>query len=255
MVKFLHIITVLVTLVGLASGCSILGEKDETADWTAETFLNTAQDYRDAGNWEQAIDYYRKLEGRFPYGTFAEQAQLDIAYVYFKSDQAALAIASADRFIQMHPVHPNVDYAYYLKGLAGFQPSAGLFSTLTGSDPSARDIEPVREALGAYRELVKRFPDSRYAPDARKRLIQIVNILAMHDVGVARYYYSRGAYVAAVNRAKHVLETYQTAAATEQALAVMADAYGKMGLAGLQEDALRVLRLNYPQSVFLPENS
>lgn len=255
MAKCLQFHTVFAILVCLASGCSILDEKDETADWTAEIFLQTAQEHRDAGNWEQAIDYYRKLEGRFPYGAFAEQAQLEIAYAYFKSDQPALAITSADRFIQMHPVHPNVDYAYYLKGLAGFQPSGGFLSTITGSDPSTRDTEPVREALNAYRELVKRFPDSPYTPDARKRLVHIVNVLAMHDVGVARYYYSRGAYVAAVNRAKHVLETYQTAAATEQALAVMVDAYGKMGLAGLQNDALRVLRLNYPQSVFLPENS
>jgi len=165
-----------------------------------------------------------------------------------------LAIAEASRFIQMHPVHANVDYAYYLKGLAGFKPERGLLSAITGNDPSAHDTGPIRDAFDAYRELVTRFPNSTYAPDASKRLVEIVNVLAMHDVQIARYYHARGAHVAALNRAKQVLETYQTSSAVEHALAVMIKAYKEMGLAELGHDAERVLRLNYPHSSYLTEN-
>ena len=249
--RFALIILLLASLVG---GCSLLEDEDETLNWTAEMFLQAAREQAEGEYWEEAITYYRKLQGRFPYGVFSEQAQLEIAYVYYKSNRPALAIAEADRFIQMHPVHANVDYAYYLKGLAGFKPERGFLSAITGSDPSAHDTGPVRDAFDAYRELVTRFPNSTYAPDAKKRLVEIVNVLAMHDVQIARYYHARGAHVAALNRAKQVLETYQTSSAAEHALEVMIEAYKEMGLAELGHDAERVLRLNYPHSSYLPEN-
>jgi outer membrane protein assembly factor BamD len=249
--RFALIILLLTSLVG---GCSLLEDEDETLNWTAEMFLQAAREQAKGEYWEEAITYYRKLQGRFPYGVFSEQAQLEIAYVYYKSNRPALAIAEADRFIQMHPVHANVDYAYYLKGLAGFKPERGFLSAITGSDPSAHDTGPVRDAFDAYRELVTRFPNSTYAPDAKKRLVEIVNVLAMHDVQIARYYHARGAHVAALNRAKQVLETYQTSSAAEHALEVMIEAYKEMGLAELGHDAERVLRLNYPHSSYLPEN-
>ena len=249
--KFALVILLLTSLTG---GCTLLEEQDETLNWTAEMFLQAAREQAEGEYWEEAITYYRKLQGRFPYGTFSEPAQLEIAYVYYKSNQPTLAIAEADRFVQMHPVHANVDYAYYLKGLAGFKPDRGLLSAITGSNPSAHDTGPIRDAFDAYRELVTRFPDSTYAADANKRLVEIVNVLAMHDVQIARYYYARGAHVAAVNRAKQVLETYQTSSAVEHALAVMIQAYKERGLVELGHDTERVLRLNYPDSSYLAGN-
>ena len=249
--KFALVILLLTSLTG---GCTLLEEQDETLNWTAEMFLQAAREQAEGEYWEEAITYYRKLQGRFPYCTFAEQAQLEIAYVYYNSNEPTLAIAEASRFIQMHPVHANVDYAYYLKGLAGFKPNRGLLSVITGSNPSAHDTGPIRDAFDAYRELVTRFPDSVYAADANKRLVEIVNVLAMHDVQIARYYYARGAHVAAVNRAKQVLETYQTSSAVEHALGVMIIAYRKMGLVEMRHDAERVLRLNYPDSRYLTKN-
>jgi len=234
----------------LAGGCANL-EADKTANWTVEHFLAEGRSKLQDGKWEEAITTYQKLLGRYPFGSHAEQAQLDIAYAYYKNGERPLAVATADRFIQMHPTHPRVDYAYYLKGLAGFQPPSGIFSRITGDSPSERDISPVREAFDAYRELINRFPDSHYASDARERLVHIINVLAMHEVNIARYYYSRGAFVAAVNRAKRVLEIYQSSAVVEHALGVMLDAYRKMGFADLRADTARVLKLNYPGSRYL----
>ena len=235
----------------LMTGCAMLEEQDKTASWTAEQFLSAGQKQMAAGDWVGAIDTYKRLLGRFPYGRNAEQAQLDTAYAHFKNDEPALTVAAADRFIQMHPTHPNVDYAFYLKGLALFEPSDSLFDSLSGYNPANNDIGPVREAFVAYRELISRFPNSRYAPDARKRLIYIINVLATHEIEVARYYYAMGADVAAVNRARSVLETYRNSSAVEDALGVMVKAYARMGLSELHSDAVRVLKLNYPDSRYL----
>jgi len=235
----------------LMTGCAMLEEQDKTAGWTADEFLSAGQKQMAAGDWVGAIDTYKKQLGRFPYGRNAEQAQLDTAYAHFKNDEPALTVAAADRFIQMHPTHPNVDYAFYLKGLALFEPPDGLFDSLSGYNPANNDIGPVREAFIAYQELISRFPNSRYAPDARKRLIYIINVLATHEVEVARYYYAMGADVAAVNRARSVLETYRNSSAVEDALGVMVKAYARMGLSELHNDAVRVLKLNYPDSQYL----
>ena len=235
----------------LMTGCAILEGKDKTAGWTAEEFLSTGQKQMSSGDWVGAIETYKKLLGRFPYGRSAEQAQLDTAYAYFKNDEPALTVAAADRFIQMHPTHPNVDYAFYLKGLALFEPPDSLFDSLSGYNPANNDIGPIREAFVAYQELISRFPNSRYAPDTRERLIYIINVLAIHEVEVARYYYAMGADVAAVNRARSVLETYRNSSAVEDALGVMVKAYARMGLDELHHDAVRVLELNYPDSPYL----
>ncbi|MDP6950089.1 MAG: outer membrane protein assembly factor BamD [Arenicellales bacterium] len=235
----------------LGTGCAILEEKDETADWTGEQFLAAGHSQMAAGDWPAAITTYQKMQGRYPYGRNAEQAHLDMAYAYFKNDEPALTVAATNRFIQMHPTHPNVDYAFYLKGLALFEPPDSLIGTLTGENPANHDISPVREAFVAYRELVSRFPESRYAPDARKRLVYIINVLAVHEVDVAHYYYALGANVAAVNRARLVLETYRNSPAVEHALGIMIKAYARMGLVDLQADTLRVLTLNYPDSEHL----
>ena len=246
----LRAILIAIPLLVLA-GCSILEVKDETAGWSADDFLNAGQAQMASSDWPGAIATYRKMLGRFPYGRNAEQAQLDMAYAYFKNEEPALAVAGADQFIQMHPTHPNVDYAYYLKGLSLFEPPGGWIDAISGVNPANNDIAPVREAFSVYQELITRFPDSRYAPEARKRLIYIINVLAIHEVEVARYYYLMGADVAAVNRAKYVLETYRNSSAIEDALGVMLKSYSRMGLTELRDDAERVLRLNFPDSRYL----
>ncbi|MGA1695546.1 MAG: outer membrane protein assembly factor BamD [Arenicellales bacterium] len=240
-----------IAIIGALAGCSVLEVQDETAGWTADEFLDEGQKHMAASDWPSAIATYRKMLGRDPNGQNAEQAQLDMSNAYLKNHDRALAVSGADQFIRMHPTHPNVDYAFYLKGLALFRPPEGWIDTLSGVNPASNDIAPIQEAFLAYQELITRFPDSRYTPDARRRLIYIVNVLATHDVQVASYYYGLGADVAAVNRARSVLETYPSSSAVEDALGIMMKAYARMGLADLRDDTARVLRLNFPESRYL----
>ncbi len=233
--------------------CASTPKPDETADWPMDRLYDTAKSAMRGGDFESAIALYQSLESRFPYGRYAEQAQLDIAYAYFKNDQPELALAATDRFIRLHPTHPNVDYAYYLKGLISFTAGdTSIIDRLTGGlSASDQDPQAAREAFDAFRDLVTRYPDSRYAEDGRQRMAYLLNTLAEQDLNVARYYMKRGAYVAVVNRSKHVIENYQSTPAVEDALGMMAIAYREMGMMRLQDDTLRVLRLNYPESRYL----
>lgn len=231
----------------LLTGCGFFGEKeDKTRNWTAVRLYNEAKSQMENGNFETAIDYYEKLESRFPFGVYSQQAQLDVAYAYYKYDEPASAIAAADRFIKLHPRHPNVDYAYYLKGLVHFSEGKGLLDRFLPRDRSRRDPGAARQAFDAFSELVRRFPDSKYAEDAAQRMVFLKNTLAQHEVYVANYYMRRGAYVAAANRARYVVENYQRTPAVPDALLVMAKAYKVMGLNDLATDAMRVLKHNYP---------
>ena len=178
------------------------------------------------------------------------QAQLETAYAYYKSGEQALAIAAADRFIKLHPNHPHVDYAYYLKGLVNFNEDLGLLAGLANQDLSERDPKGAREAFDSFRELVTRFPDSRYAEDSRQRMQYLVNSLAQHEVHVARYYYRRGAYVAAINRAQTAVKNFPQAPANEEALFLLVKSYDALGMTDLRDDSERVMRLNYPDSVY-----
>jgi outer membrane protein assembly factor BamD len=239
-------------LLALLSGCGLLpAEGDPTEGWSASRLYSEAKEELNSGNYQNAVKLYEKLEARYPYGRYALQAQLEIAYAYYKDGETASAINAADRFIKLHPNHPNVDYAYYLKGLVNFQSDLGIFSALGGDDFSDRDPKAAREAFEAFRELVTRFPESRYAADARARMNYLVNALASHEMHVARYYLRRGAYVAAANRAKYVLENYPQAPALEEALAIMVRAYDALGMPKLRDDARRVLEQNFPGSVYL----
>jgi outer membrane protein assembly factor BamD len=233
-------------------GCGLLPEVvDETAGWSAQKLYATAKDELASGNYERAIKLFETLEARYPYGRYAQQAQLEVAYAYYKDNEPISAIAACDRFIKLHPNHPNVDYAYYLKGLANFNEDLGLLGQLVDQDLSERDPRAAREAFEAFKELVTRFPDSKYTPDATARMKYLVNALAANEVHVAKYYLKRQAWVAAANRAKEVLKTYPQAPATEEALAILAVAYDKLGLADLRDDARRVLALNFPNSRYL----
>ncbi|MFA5082942.1 MAG: outer membrane protein assembly factor BamD [Hydrogenophilaceae bacterium] len=246
-----RILAVLLALT-LLSACSLLPEQiDETKSWSASKLYTTAKENLDDGNYTEAIKYFEKLESRYPYGPYAQQAQLEVAYAYYKDNEPVSAIAACDRFIKLHPNHANVDYAYYLKGLANFIEDTSLLAVLGDQDMSERDPQAAREAFQAFKELTTLFPNSKYTPDAQARMRYLVNALAYHDVHVARYYYKRGAYVAAVNRGKYVLEHYQQTPALEEGLAIMAKSYDKLGLNDLRDDTLRVLQKNFPNSPWL----
>ena len=232
-------------------GCGLLPEvADETAGWSAQRLYAEAKDQLNSGNYERAVKLYETLEARYPFGRYAQQAQLEIAYAYYKDNEPISAIAAADRFIKLHPNHSHVDYAYYLKGLVNFNDDLGYLGKLVEQDLSERDPRAMRDAFLAFKELVTRFPESKYAPDSTARMKYLVNALASHEVHVAKYYLKREAYVAAANRAKEVLKTYPEAPAMEEALAVMIVAYDKLKLTDLRDDTQRVLTLNFPNSKY-----
>src|SRR4249919_2451759 len=236
-------------LLGLAvilAACSNEDKYDETREWSAEKLYREAKDELNGGNYKKAIGYYEKLEARFPYGKLAQQAQLEIGYAYYKDKDAVSALAAADRFIKLHPNHPNVDYAYYLKGLVNFNEDMGLLGGISGQDMSERDPKAARESFEAFKEVVTRFPESRYTPDSMARMRYLVNAMATNEVRTAEYYLRRTAYVAAVNRAQFVLANYQQSPMIEEALIVLVKAYDALGLSDLRDDSARLLKLNFP---------
>ena len=239
-------------LVGLIAACSSLGNPDdETVNWSAQRLYGEAKDAMSGKDWAKAIKYLEKLEARFPYGRYAQQAQLELGYAHWKDGERASAIAAVDRFIKMYPNHANVDYAWYLKGLINFNDQYGMFSQLTTPDMSDRDPKSTRESFAAFKEVVARFPDSRYAADAAARMRYLVNALASHEVHVARYYMKRGAYLAAANRAQYAIQHYAQAPALEEAVFVLVLAYDRLGMNDLRDSADRVMRKNFPDSRYL----
>ena len=238
-------------LATLIAGCGLLPEvKDETIGWSANKLYAEAKQALNEGSYDKSIKYFEKLESRYPYGRFAQQSQMDIAYAYWKNDEAPSAIAACERFIKLHPNHPNVDYIYYLRGLVNFNEDLGLLGAISQQDMTERDPKGARESFDAFRELVTRFPESKYTPDAILRMKYLVNALASLEVHVARYYMKRQAYIAAVNRAQFALKNYPEAPATEEALFIMVKAYDLMGMNDLRDDSERVMRMNYPNSVY-----
>lgn len=236
----------------LVAGCGTFGETaDETKDWSVSKLYAEARSELMGANYAAAIKLYEKLEARFPYGRYAQQAQLEVAYAHYKEREPALSIAAADRFIKLHPNHPNVDYAYYLKGLANFNDDQGWIFVISRQDMTERDPKAAKDAFEAFKDLVQRYPQSKYAQDAHARMAYLVNALASHEVHVARYYLKRGAFVAAANRAQSSLLTYPQAPANEEALLIMVQAYDAMGLTELRNDAERVMKKNFPDSRYL----
>ena len=235
----------------LVAACGLLPDTDETKGWSAEKLYAEAKDNLNSRNYEQAIKYYEKLEARYPYGRYAQQAQLEIAYSYYKDNEPAQAVTAADRFIKLHPNHPSVDYAYYLKGLANFTEDPGWTGYISEQDMTERDPKAAREAFESFKELVTRFPESRYMPDSVARMNYLVGALASHEIHVARYYMKRKAYVAAANRAQYALKTYPRAPANEEGLVILVAAYDALGLNELRNDAERVMTKNFPDSKYL----
>jgi len=249
-----YILVLIFTL--LLNGCAIFGaptEVDDTKGWTAERIYDEGADKMSKKEYDKAIVYFGKLESRYPNGRFATQAQLEIAYAQYKKQEPVLCVAAADRFIKLHPNHPNIDYAFYIKGLAVFN-DRGLIDKLIKQQISDRDPRSLRDSFATFKELLTRYPNSKYAKDATQRMVYLANSLAEHELHVARYYMKRQAYIAAINRAQYVLENYPQSPSLEEALIIMISAYDLMGLNDLKADTLRILKTNYPDSVFLGKN-
>jgi outer membrane protein assembly factor BamD len=234
-------------------GCAIFGdptELDDTKGWQADRIYQAGEASMIDKDYDRAIGYFQKLESRFPHGVYATQAQLEIAYAHYKKQDPISCVAAADRFIKLHPNHPNVDYAYYLKGLASFN-ERGMIEKATAQEISDRDPKTLKLSFAAFKELTERYPKSRYFKDATQRMVYLVNTLSQGELHVARYYMKRQAYLAALNRAKYVLEYYPNSNAVEEALVISISAYDYMGLTDLKDDAIRVLKTNYPQNPLL----
>ena len=239
-----------VLLAALLAGCGGSLE-DETIGWSAQRLYGEAKDAMASKDWARAIRYLEKLEARYPYGRFAQQAQLEVAYAYWKDQERASAIAAVDRFIKMYPNHQNADYAWYLKGMINFNDQYGILSQLATPDMSDRDPKSTRESFSAFKEVATRYPDSRYAQDATARMRYLVNALASNEVHVARYYMKRGAYLAAANRAQYAIQHYPQAPAIEEAVFVLVLAYDRLGMNDLRDSADRIMRTNFPDSRYL----
>ncbi len=239
------------------TACDTLRQKQDEDDpdsWSVERLYEEAKNELGDSNWDSAIEFYSRLETRFPYGQYAEQAQIEKAYAHYKNAEPELATVTVEQFIRLYPTHPKADYAYYLKGLINYNEDHSFMGRVTGRDDlSDRDPERARNALAAFRDLVRRYPDSRYTGDAERRMAHLRNALAQHDLNVAKYYERRGAWVAVINRAKYVVENYETTPTVEDALGMMVRAYRQMGMENLATDTERVISSNFPNSSYLTQ--
>ncbi|MBK9160551.1 MAG: outer membrane protein assembly factor BamD [Nitrosomonadales bacterium] len=230
------------------TACSLLEPlpdgSEQTRQLSAAEIYNTGKAALNEGDYSIAIKHFESLQARFPYGRYAQQAMLETAYAYYRQGEPEPSISAADRFIKQYPNDPHVDYAYYVKGLANFNGEIGILKSLGGQDPTERDPRAAQESFNAFKDLVTRFPDSKYAPDSRLRMQYLVNALAKYELHVARYYLRRGAHIAAANRAQGILSQYPNSPSTRDALQVMVQAYDALGMTDLRDDAKRVLAKN-----------
>lgn len=240
--------TLLMGIVLLAAGgCSLFADKEDVpANWSAARLYDEATAAYNKKSYETAIKYYQELEKRFPFGPFAQRAQLDVGFAHLDNGEPEAALSAGNRFIRLNPRHEKVDRAYYLRGLATFDDRSGKLGPVRFFNPSTRDPRTLQESFQYFSELVNKFPDSTYAADAKQRMIYLRNTLADHELHVARFYVKRGAYIAAINRAKYVVESLPETPATAEALGILVRCYKLLGLHYLANDSLRVLRLNYP---------
>jgi outer membrane protein assembly factor BamD len=241
-------------LLVLAAGCSSDPKRDDSREAVDKLYAEARDDLA-AGSYERAVKTLERIEGRAAGTLLAQQALLDTGYAQWRMGERVQATATVDRFIKLHPSSPALDYALYLKGLINFNDNLGLFGNLAGQNLAERDQQASRDAYQAFKQLVEQFPTSKYSGDARLRMDYIVNALAEHEVHVARYYFRRGAYLAAANRAQQAVRDYQQTPATEEALHIMVVSYDKLGLTQLRDDADRVLKKNFPKSPFIAGNA
>ena len=236
------------------SGCASKGQDiDPTANWSVEKLYQDGSAEMNDGNYKDSADRFTAVEARFPFGPYAQQSLINLAYVQWKQNEPEQALATIARFEQQYPNHPGTDYMLYLKGLILFTPPSAVFSRFTQQDPSERDPQALRNSYEAFNSLITRFPDSRYAPDARKRMSWLVNIMADHQVHLARFYYDRQGYVAAINRAQNVITEFEGVPASESAIYIMMMSYKKLGLTELSQDSERVLLANFPNTKLIAD--
>ena len=240
-----RIVLVIMSAVLLFSGCATTDPLDDPHATVEQMYTQAKQELTD-GRYERAIKGYEALQARYPYGHYAQQAALEAAYAYYKNEEKEQALAALDRFIKQYPTHPNIDYAYYLIGIINFIEDKSLFKDIAQQDIAERDPQAAKASFEAFQTLLKRFPKSRYAKDARERMLFLTAALAEHELHIARYYYQRGAYLAAANRAKTVLEYYANTSRVKSALAMLILSYDKIGESKLRDDAKRVFERNYP---------
>jgi len=237
----------------LLSGCAIFGsdneDEDERANWSAAKFYNEAKAALDDESYGDAIELYEGLESRYPFGQYAQQAQIDLTYAYYQNDEPESALATANRFLRIHPRHQSVEYIYYLKGLINFNRDIGFIEQYIPTDKSQRDPGAAVESMEDFAALLRRFPNSKYAEDARQRIVSLKSTLAFHELNVAEYYMKRDAYIAAINRCKFIIEEYPNTTAVPRALLQMVEAYKKAGMLDLAADVQHIYDINYPNGM------
>ena len=242
------LLPLLIVLILASSVWALFPDKDDIpANWTAARLYDEATAAYNKKSYDLAIEYFQELEKRFPFGPFAQRAQLDIGFAHLDNEEPEAALSAANRFIRLNPRHEKVDRAYYLRGLATFDDRSGKLGPIRFFDPATRDPRTLQESFQYFSELVNKFPDSQYSPDARQRMIYLRNTLAEHELHVARFYVKRGAFIAAINRAKYIIEKLPESHATADALAILVRTYKHLGMHYLASDSLEVLLLNYPK--------
>ena len=239
--KHLLLVGALALLAACSSNAPVIDESLSESE-----LYRKAQVDLDAKNYGAAVETLRALEARYPFGRYADQAQLELIYAYYQNVEAEAATASADRFIRLHPTHPNVDYAYYIRGLASFNRDRGIIERFLPLDMTRRDPGAARDSFNDFAQLINRYPNSQYAPDARARMVYLRNLLAAYDVNVGHYYLKRGAYLAAANRGRYIVENFQQTPAVGDGLALMVAGYNRLAMYDLADSALQTLQLNYP---------
>jgi outer membrane protein assembly factor BamD len=227
---------------------------DIAADSGEQQIYQEAQRYLRSGNFDLAVKSLQLLESRYPFGRYAEQAQLELIYAHYNAYEHEAAIEAADRFIRLHPQHPNVDYAYYMKGLSAHTANEDVLNRFLPTDATKRDTGHAKEAFAEFAQLLSRYPDSPYAADAKARMVSLRNLLARHEINVANYYLRRGAYLAATNRGRYVVENFQRTPAVADGLAVMAQGYILLGMDDLAQDTIDILATNYPEHPSIDDN-
>ena len=236
------------------AGCANKGQEfDPTANWTPERLFEDGKAEMNSGNWKLAKERFGAIEARFPFGAYAQQAMMDLDFCEWKDKETDKALSTIARFMQQYPSHPGMDYMIYLKGLINFTPPSAMFSNITQQNPGERDPKALRQSYAAFNELIDRYPQSRYASDARKRILWLVDTISQNELFVARYYYDRYAYVAAINRAQTVITDFEGVPAAEPALYIMMMSYEKLGMTDMRNDTERVLLKNYPDTRLIKE--
>lgn len=253
--KSLKITLLFVLALGL-SACGLLPEAgDETKAWSDAKLYAEAHDELSTGNYDKSIQYFEKLEARYPFGLYAQQAQVEMAYAYYRQGDQAQASAAVERFIKLHPNHPRMDYMLYLRGLIYFNDRVSALNFIYAQDPTERDQKATRTAFDAFKQLIERFPNSIYTPDATARMQYLLYAMTQYELHVARFYHRHGAYLAAVNRAQALINDYRDSPATEEALFIMMQSYDKLGLKDLRDDTARVFKKNFPNSKFIKNDT